>query len=91
MNFIEQKNRIYAQDENGTLLAEITFPDRSETTVCIDHTFVDPSLRGQGIGGALIEKVIGYAKANNKKISAECPYAVGWLEKHPEYTDLMAK
>ena len=91
MNFIEQKNRIYAQDENGKLLAEITFPERSDSLICIDHTFVDPSLRGKGIAGELIEKVIAYAKANGKKIGAECPYAVKWLEKHPEHADYTAQ
>ena len=40
-------HRIFCEDAAGKLLAEITFPDVDAHTACIDHTFVDDSLRGQ--------------------------------------------
>ena len=35
MNFEYEENRIYANDENGNLIAEITFPPVSDDTVII--------------------------------------------------------
>jgi len=49
MDFIKEKNRIYYEDETGNMLAEISFSDLDDQTVEANHTFVDPSLRGQGI------------------------------------------
>lgn len=91
MELKREQNRIYAQDDTGTLLAEITFPALTESVLCIDRTFVDPSLRGQGIGNLLVEKVVALAKEEDKQIKAQCPYAVGWFEKHPEYTYLLVE
>lgn len=91
MEFIHQEHRIYAEDENGKLLAEVTFPASGDDAVCITHTFTDPSLRGQGVAGRLMEAVIAYAKEHNKKITATCSYAAAWFEKRPEYAGIMLK
>ena len=34
-------NRIYMNDENGKMIAEVTFPNLDDNTIVIDHTFVD--------------------------------------------------
>ena len=79
-------NRIYMNDEKGNVIAEVTFPNLDDN---IDHTFVDDSLRGQGIAAKLMLEVIDYAKSNNKKIKATCSYAVKWFEKNRDkYKDL---
>jgi len=91
MEFRHQEHRIYAEDENGTLLAEVTFPASGNDAVCITHTFTAPSLRGQGVAGRLMEAVAAYAKEHNKKITAQCSYAAGWFERHSEYDDIMLK
>jgi predicted GNAT family acetyltransferase len=44
-------------------LAEIDFEKVDEMTYNISHTFVDDSLRGQGIGSELVEKAINYLTA----------------------------
>ena len=72
-------NRIYMNDENGKMIAEVTFPNLDDNTIVIDHTFVDDSIRGQGIAAKLMLEVIDYAKSNNKKIKATCSYAVKWF------------
>ena len=89
MEFIRQENRIYAESDNGTLIAEVTFPPEGEASVCINHTFVDDSLRGQGVAGKLIEAVVEYAKKNDKKIRPQCSYAVAWFKRHTEHAGLL--
>ena len=51
MQFQETDGRIWAEDQAGKLVAEITFPETRPGVADIDHTFVDASLRGQGGGG----------------------------------------
>ena len=82
-------NRIFMNDENGKTIAEVTFPNLDDNTIIIDHTFVEDSLRGQGIAAKLMLEVIKYAKENNKNIKATCSYALKWFEKNKdEYKDL---
>ncbi len=84
MNYITEKDRIYATDAAGNLLAEVTFPIKDGISM-IDHTFVDNSLRGQGIAGELVKMAAEKIIADGGKIGATCPYAVVWFERHPEY------
>lgn len=85
MEFITENDRIYANDENGNIIAEITFPANNCIST-IDHTFVDDSLRGQGIAGKLMQLAVDKITADGNEIAATCPYAVIWLQRHPEYT-----
>lgn len=90
MNFIHEKDRIYAEDQEGKVIAEVTFPEREHNIVDIDHTFVDSSLRGQGIAGKLMEEVVSRLHSTGQKAICTCPYAVTWFKRHPEYSDLLA-
>lgn len=89
MNFIYDNNRIYAKDESGLLLAEVTFPARDDLRVDINHVYVDESLRGQGIASNLMLEAYNFIKSKNLKIVAKCPYAISWFKKHEEYQDIV--
>lgn len=91
MNFIYESNRIYSEDENGKLLAEITFPAVDDETVDINHTFVDDSLRGQGVAGRLMQEAVHTIRTQGKKIQPTCSYAANWFTKHPDQDDLLKK
>ena len=58
MDFIHNENQIVSFSDKGKPLAEITFPYIDAGTVEINHTFVDASLRGQGIAGKLMTELI---------------------------------
>lgn len=73
MDFIKEDNRIYSLDENGKLVAEITFPNLSDTAVNIDHTFVDDSLRGRGVAAKLVLAAAETIRARKKKRSSPAP------------------
>jgi predicted GNAT family acetyltransferase len=90
MEFIHESNRIYAQDEAGAVIAEITFPLRGEGLVAIDHTFVADSLRGQGVAGKLMAACHAQLSADGRKALPVCSYAVQWFQAHPEKTDIVA-
>lgn len=89
MDFTYNPNQIALYDSNHTLLAEVTFPDTDQNTVNINHTFVDDSLRGQGIAGQLLEAAAKQLRSQGKKAVPTCSYAVAWFEKNPEYGDVL--
>ena len=89
MEFICNQNQIALYDAEHHVIAEVTFPDVDGDTVNIDHTFVDDSLRGQGIAGKLMEAAAEQLRAQEKKAVLTCSYAVKWFEKHPEYGDIL--
>ena len=92
MEFTVERNRIYMQDEQGKLLAEILFPDEGKgSAVVITSTFVDRSLRGQGVADQLMQAVIKELQSQNKMAKAVCSYAVEWFELHPEHNGLYIK
>ena len=56
MEFQYEDGRVYAKDENGKLLAEVTFGCMEDGTCNIDHTYVHPSLRNQGVADHLLHE-----------------------------------
>ena len=58
MKLEQGENRLFLLDETGRLAAEITFPQVEPGVWCIDHTFVSPALRGQGVAGRLVEAAL---------------------------------
>ena len=86
MPFITHPNKI-EYESDGNILAEITFPAMDETTVNINHTFVDDSLRGQGIAGKLMELTVQQLEQTGRKAVATCSYAQKWFEKNPEQAE----
>ncbi|MFV0528510.1 MAG: GNAT family N-acetyltransferase [Lachnospiraceae bacterium] len=89
MEFIHSANEIIMYNDNGSLVAEVTFPAMDASTVNINHTFVDDSLRGQGIAGKLMVEVAEVLRKENKKAKLSCSYARAWFPKHPEYQDVV--
>ena len=77
--FKTEKGRIFMEDENGKSIAEITFPETAPGVYTIDHTFVDSSLRGQGIAGKLVQAAVDEITSRGGKVQATCSYAKKWL------------
>lgn len=90
MEWIYEANRIYSKDSEGELLAEITFPAVDASTVDIDHTYVSKSLRGQGIADRLMQAATTMIREKGLKARISCPYAIKWMNEHPEQGDIRA-
>jgi predicted GNAT family acetyltransferase len=72
------------------VVGELTYSLVEETSaINLDHTWIDPIHRGQGIGDQLVLKAIDYARENQLKIKPSCPFVIRFFEKHPEYSDLL--
>lgn len=55
-----------------------------------NHTVVHDGFEGQGIGGKLARAALDQTRADGLTVVATCPFVKGWIEKHPEYADLLA-
>lgn len=81
MNYVIEGNNIYLKD-NNKVVASISFEQIDNDTYNINHTYVDESLRGQGIASTLVEKAVKEIKRRGKKVVASCSYAKKWLERN---------
>ena len=63
MDFQHEKGRIFALDADGKLLAEVTFPAENGVAT-ITHTFVDDSLRGQGVASQILAEAAEQIRAS---------------------------
>ncbi|MDT4012236.1 GNAT family N-acetyltransferase [Staphylococcus simulans] len=84
-------NKFYVGDSEENPDAEMTYVPTGKDKIIIDHTGVDESLRGQGIAKQLVEAGVNYARENDIKILATCPFAKQVLEETPEYHDVLLK
>lgn len=82
MNWIYEEGRIYSIDQNNELMAETTYLMMKHGEVDIDHTYVNPMLRGQGVAGNMMQVVAEHLRSKGVKAVASCSYANVWLKKN---------
>lgn len=84
MEIREGHNKFYINDEQGKQIAEIVFVLTGENLAIIEHTDVDESLKGQGIGKQLVAKVVEKMRREKRKIIPLCPFAKHEFDKTRE-------
>ncbi len=53
------------------------------------HTEVPSELRGKGLAAELAQSAFQYARDHNLRVDVVCPYVAEYLNRHPEYADLV--
>jgi predicted GNAT family acetyltransferase len=92
MDWKYEKGRIYSENEKGELMAEATYDTAENGELNIHHTYVNPSLRGQGVADKMMVAVAEYLRKEGKKAIATCSYADMWFKKNEEaYSDIIAE
>ncbi|MBJ7688076.1 N-acetyltransferase [Weissella confusa] len=91
MEFTKEPGRLF-HETAGELDAEILFPAINDgQTWSIDHTYVNPSLRGQGIAGQMLAEVVAMAEEAGVTLRPVCSYARKAFFMNPEYQKIQAK
>ena len=85
-----ERNIFYIGADADNVSAKIMFVFKDENTINIKSTFVSEPFRGQGVGLQLVNEVAAYARRENKKIIATCPFAKDVMTKNEEYRDVLA-
>ena len=62
---------------------------RKPGSIDLVHTEIDPVHEGEGLGGVLVRAVLDAARAEGLAVLPFCPFARSWIERHPEYVDLV--
>ena len=62
---------------------------RSGDRMVFLHTEVPPHHEGQGIGSKLAEAGLEYALENKLTVVPRCPFIAEYVQKHPEYADIV--
>ncbi|MCG3174158.1 MAG: putative protein YjdJ [Myxococcota bacterium] len=76
--------------ENGVRVAELNYRMDGGAALLL-HTFVDPSLRGGGVGMLLIEAAVDWARRENKKLVPVCSYAHWAFSRRPDFSGVLEK
>ena len=64
---------------------------RREGRIVFTHTEVDDAYAGQGLGGRLARGALDDVRAaGDIEVVALCPFIAAWIDKHPDYQDLLA-
>lgn len=91
MNYVKEKDQIYSLNESGMRMAEVKFPVTKGNIVEINRTYVDVSLRGQGVANELLQMAYDYIKANGLKAIPTCTYAVTWFKRNKDKHDVLVE
>jgi uncharacterized protein len=69
--------------------AVVGFADISEDAerVVFNHVEVTPAWQGQGVASRLVRAAFDQVIAQGKAIKPLCPFAVGYVRRHPEYSE----
>ena len=71
-------------------LAGIEDYTTSGDVVSFNHTEIYPAFEGFGLAAILVRQALDDLRARGLKVHPVCPYVVKFLDKHPEYQDLIS-
>ncbi|MBS1599176.1 MAG: N-acetyltransferase [Bacteroidetes bacterium] len=83
------KKGIFYVGQDGAIEAELVYSIPSEGKMIIEHTEVDDSLAGKGVGKELVETAVNYARSHNIKIIPMCVFAKSLFDKIKEWNDVL--
>ena len=54
------------------------------------HTEVNPDAGENGLGSRLVRAALDDVRGRGLRVVPLCPFVRGWIERHPDYADLVA-
>lgn len=70
-------------------VAFVTYADRGDR-IALNHTEVPEALSGRGIGSQLARAALEEVRARGLKIVPVCEFIASYIQRHPEYRDMVA-
>jgi predicted GNAT family acetyltransferase len=77
-------------ERDGRHIAEITYQYQDDHTILADHTWVDLTLRGQGVARQLLDILVAFAREKQLKIVPTCSYVDVMFQREAEFADVVA-
>lgn len=86
----EPDQQRYAAYVDGELAGFAAY-DVDGDRIVFTHTEVDDAHEGQGVGSALARGALDDVRSEGSaKVVPQCAFIRGWIDKHPDYQDLLA-
>lgn len=57
--------------------------------IVLPHTVVPKAFEGRGVGGALAQAALTYARDHGLKVKPVCDFMAGYIKKHPQWQELV--
>ncbi len=84
------RDRYEARGRDGAMLGHADY-SLSPGVVVLTHTEVDDDLEGEGVGSRLVAGALDDVRARGLGVVARCPFVRAYVERHPEYADLLTE
>ncbi len=75
-----------ALDDGASAFADYRL---EEGTIIFPHTVVPRAYEGRGLASALAKESLDWARAQGLKVVPACSFYRSYLQRHPEYGDLL--
>ena len=83
------KERRYEAHVDGAV-AGYVFYHRRDGEIVVIHTEVLEEFEGRGVGSRLVSGALDDIRVQGLSVVPMCPFTRGYIERHPEYADLVA-
>ena len=83
----ERKKRFELEEDGKTAI--LTYSLRNGAIV-FTHTIVPAELEGKGIGSKIVRHGLDHARSRGLKVVPQCSFVRGYIERHPDYRDVVA-
>ena len=92
MNIQQQddgKKGAFFVEEEGKRVAEMVYTWAGKERFIVEHTEVDESLEGKGVGKQLVHHVVEFARTKGVKLIPLCPFTKAVIDRTPAYQDVL--
>lgn len=83
------ENGQFYVEQDGKIVAKMTYVWAGTDRIIIDHTEVGPALKGMGAGKQMVSKAVTFAREKGISIVPLCPFARSVFDKVPEFRDVL--
>ena len=81
----EEGKGIFFIYQNGETVAELTYSIPTKGKLIIQHTGVDESLEGKGLGKQLVGAAVEHARSKQIQVIPVCSFAKSVIDQEPEW------